>query len=274
LAAVARQRRSLPPPSPPETRTIGQLVAETIRLYGERFWPSLALGVSVAALDAIVVPLPRLYQFAAAAGAGEILMTASYIGASVIVSGTRPPRRALWNGFLTGVLVWPPAALLPLAFAFFGNIYIALLGFVVPSLAWLAYVGLAVPAAVIERIGVRRAIGRGMELSSVDFFHAFGSLGTLVFCYFLTRETLYFLLRGAARNEAYTAAFLADIVISPMLFLGAALLYVDQRARLDKVLERATERRPDADLHPAEHADGAGGADAEVEPRPAARGES
>jgi hypothetical protein len=77
LAGVARQRRSLPPPSPPETRTIGQLVAETIRLYGERFWPSLALGLSVAALDAIVVPLPRLYQFAAAAGAGEILMIAS-----------------------------------------------------------------------------------------------------------------------------------------------------------------------------------------------------
>jgi hypothetical protein len=52
-------------------------VAETIRVYGERFWPSLALGLSVAALDAIVVPLPRLYQFAAAAGAGEILMIAS-----------------------------------------------------------------------------------------------------------------------------------------------------------------------------------------------------
>jgi hypothetical protein len=274
LAAVARQRRPLPPPAPPETRTIGQLVAETVRLYGDRFWPSITLGLSVAALDAIVVPLPRLYQFAAAAGAGEILMTAAYIGASVIVSGTRPTQRAVINGFLVGILVWPAAALLPLAFAFFGNIYIALLGFLVPSLAWLAYVGLSVPAAVIERIGVRRAIGRGMELASVDFFHAFGSLGTLVFVYFLTRETLYFLLRGAAKNEAYTAAFLADVVISPMLFLGAALLYVDQAARLDKVRRRAIERSPDADLHPVEHADGAGSSDAEVEPRSAARGES
>ena len=34
-------RTQLPPPLPPETRTVGQLVAESIRLYGARFWPSL-----------------------------------------------------------------------------------------------------------------------------------------------------------------------------------------------------------------------------------------
>ena len=264
--------RELPPPLPPEERTIGQLVAETIRLYGDRFWPSLALGLGLAILDAVVVPLPNLAQFAVAAGAGEVLMTASFIGASVIVSRSRPSRRAIWNGFLAGFLVWPPAALLPLAFGFFGNIYVALIGFAVPSLAWLAYVGLAVPVAVIEDVGVRHAIGRAMELARVDFIHIFGSLATLVFVYFLTREMLFFLLRGTARNEAYTAAFLADVVISPMLFLGSALLYVDQTARLDKV-RRATERSADADLHPAEHADASGSPDAEVEPRPAARSE-
>lgn len=267
------QRRELPPPLPPEERTVGQLVAETIRIYGENFWPSLALGLGLAVLDAVVVPLPELAQFAVAAGAGEVLMTASFIGASVIVSGTRPTRRDVWNGFVCGFLVWPPAALLPLAFAFFGNIYVALIGFALPSLAWLALVGLSVPVAVIERIGFREAIGRGMELARVDYVHVLGSLTTLVFVYFLTREMLFFLLRGSARNEAYVAAFLADAVISPMLFLGSALLYIDQTARLDKV-RRATERSADADLHPADHADRPGGADAEVEPRPAARSES
>ena len=29
----------LPPPLPPETRTVGQLVAETLKLYGRHFWP-------------------------------------------------------------------------------------------------------------------------------------------------------------------------------------------------------------------------------------------
>ena len=266
------ERRELPPPLPPEERTVGQLVAETIRLYGDRFWPALVLGLGLAILDAVVVPLPDLVQFAVAAGAGEVLMTASFIGASLIVSGVRPTRRAVWNGFLCGFLVWPPAALLPLAFAFFGNIYVALIGFALPSLAWLAYVGLSVPVAVIERVGVRAAIGRGVELARADYVHVLGSLTTLVFVYFLTREMLFFLLRGTAGNEAYVAAFLADAVISPMLFLGSALLYVDQTARLDKV-RRATERSADADLHPADESDGPGGADAEVESRPAARSE-
>src|SRR5919204_450085 len=50
-------RRDLPPPLPPETRTVGQVVAEAIRLYGARFWPSLALGIGPALLVAAVLAL-------------------------------------------------------------------------------------------------------------------------------------------------------------------------------------------------------------------------
>ena len=35
----------MPAPLPPGDRTVGQLVAETIRAYGERFWQSLVLGI-------------------------------------------------------------------------------------------------------------------------------------------------------------------------------------------------------------------------------------
>src|SRR6478672_4175842 len=41
-------RTPLPPPLPPETRTVGQLVAEALKLYGARFWPALALGIGPA----------------------------------------------------------------------------------------------------------------------------------------------------------------------------------------------------------------------------------
>jgi len=41
--------RELPPPLPPAERTVGQLVGETIRAYGDRFWPSLVLGFQLAA---------------------------------------------------------------------------------------------------------------------------------------------------------------------------------------------------------------------------------
>ena len=62
MTGNAVPRRDLPPPLPPETRTVGQVVAETIRLYGNRFWPSLALGISPAVLFAVVQPLPGALQ--------------------------------------------------------------------------------------------------------------------------------------------------------------------------------------------------------------------
>ncbi len=43
----------------PETRTVGQLVADTIRLYGERFWRVLPLGLSVAVVDQLFQGLSR-----------------------------------------------------------------------------------------------------------------------------------------------------------------------------------------------------------------------
>ena len=65
--------------------------------------------------------------------------------------------------------------------------------------------------------------------------------------------------------------FLADLVLSPLLFLGSALLYFDQKARLESA--HSLERRPDARLHHALDADRPGRPDPEVEPGPAARGE-
>jgi hypothetical protein len=47
----------------------------------------------------------------------------------------------------------------------------------------------------------------------------------------LTRFVLVFLLREQADNTVRVAIFIADLVISPVVFLGAALLYFDQAAR-------------------------------------------
>ncbi len=57
-ARVARQPRPpqpLPPPLPPETRTVGQLVAETISFYRHHFFQVIPLGLSVAALTQLTV---------------------------------------------------------------------------------------------------------------------------------------------------------------------------------------------------------------------------
>ena len=58
LRAAARDRRrscsrssmpELPAALPPAERTVGQLIAETIRAYGDNFWRALPLGIPIAA---------------------------------------------------------------------------------------------------------------------------------------------------------------------------------------------------------------------------------
>ncbi len=213
-----KQQGPLPPALPPETRPVGQLVAETIRLYGARFLPVLALGLSIAALDEI--------SLGRGANAQTVvlwlftpLVTASYVGACALVAEDRPPRRAILVGFAVGIVVWLPV---PLLFRFV----------ILPALAWLALVGLAVPAAVIEQRRFVDSLRRGLELARADFVHAFGSLATLAIVYFLSRTVLLFLLRTQGDTAIRTAGFLADLVLSPLLFLGAAMLFVDQAARV------------------------------------------
>ena len=58
---------------------------------------------------------------------------------------------------------------------------------------------------------------------------------------------------------------LSDLVLSPLLFLGGAMLYVDQAARVGS--HRSTRRRSrDADLHPPVDPDATGRSDPQVEP--------
>lgn len=212
--------REAPPPLPPESRTVGQLVAEAIRLYGRRFWRSLPLGLSLATIDQISAGEPRLVQ-ALVLLAGAPLMTASYIGACALAGSTPVDRGRLLRAFAAGVLVFLPFPFLIVAF-------------VLPGLAWLALVGLTVPVILFEGRPVRAALRRATELARADYVHALGSLAALSIAFFLARLALFFLLRGQGEQTGRIALFLADLVLSPILFLGAALLYFDQAARVGR----------------------------------------
>jgi hypothetical protein len=209
----------LPPPLPPETRTVGQLVAESIRLYGRRFWLALPLGASVAVIEQALLEFGNEVRFLLLATVGGVLLSASYAGASALAADTRLTRRSALVAIAAGAAVFAPFPFL-------------VLGFILPGLAWLAFVGLVVPVAVIERVGFRATFGRATELARADYVHALGSLATLVLVYFLTRVVLILLLRDSGDQTERIAIFLADLVISPLLFLGAALLYFDQAARV------------------------------------------
>ena len=221
--------KPLPAPLPPESRTVGQVVAESIRLYGRSVRHVLPLGLPVAVADVVSFGLSlaeRILVLLAAAPA----LTLAFAWASALASGARPGRATWLRALVLGTLVFLPAAV------FFP-------WFAILSVAWLALVGLVVPVVMVEDLPARAALRRAVELCRADYVHALGSLATLVIVFFLTRYALAFLLRGQADNTIRVAVFLADVVVSPLLFLGAALLYFDQAARVRSEPEPRARRR-------------------------------
>jgi hypothetical protein len=247
-------REQLPPPLPPETRTVGQLVAESLRLYGARFWPSLALGVGPALLGTAAAELGDPARALIVLVAGPVLLSASYAGAVALVRPITRGRQvpvALAAGFI---------AFFPLCVSrlwIFPGIYLLVL-------AWLGFVGLSVPAALVERRGLVASLRRGMQLARADFVHALGSLATLVITIFLTGLVLFFALREASDQALRVAGLLALLVLAPVFMLGAAVLYLDQSARVESGTR--TRRTRNADLHPSVEPDVPGRPDPEVEP--------
>jgi hypothetical protein len=242
----------------PADRTVGQLVADAIRVYGRAFWRCLAIGLVVAVFNQLALGQNTGIQATILVLAAP-LFTLAYLGACVLVAGQRTTLRASLNAFAVGVLVFLPVGLL----VWF---------FVLPAVAWLAFVGLSVPVALFEGRRVMESMRRAAQLAGSDYVHALGTLATVVILFFVSRSALLLLLHGQAGAAIRTAAFLADLVLSPLLFLCPALLYFDQKARLESGSPR--RRRRDARLHHADEPDRTGRANAEVEPGSAARGES
>jgi hypothetical protein len=199
-------------------------VAETLKLYGDNLWPSLALGISLTVINQITAGHHTLFQVLVLA-AGAPLMAASFTGASAIVGGVRPRREDVVRAVVVGSIVFVPAAFLTLLY-------------ILPAVAWLALFGLVVPVLVLERPGIRAALSRAIQLARADYVHALGSLATLVVVFGLVKLTLVLLLRDLGDAGERAALGLADLVMSPLLFLGGALLYVDQAARVSRTSSR------------------------------------
>ena len=210
---------STPPPLPPETRTVGQLVAESIRCYAEHWKLALLIGLPAAVLSSAAAGFGRTETLTIVPVVGAVAATSSFVAACCVVWG-RPLRSSeSMKAFLVGVVVWVP---FPVLAAFF----------VLPGLAWLALLGMAVPAAVVEGLGVSQALRRGLQLARADYVHALGSLATLALLVFITQIAASLLLQNYADNSERVAAFLAGLVLSPLLFFGGALLYGDQVTRV------------------------------------------
>lgn len=215
--SVGRVPEPLPPPLPPETRTVGQLVAESLRLYGRRFWRCVPLGLPVAVEHQLAIGQEIPVRIALLAAFAPLFAGVAVVAAA-LAADRSPSRGVVIRGVLLGTLLFLPAAALFPWFSF-------------AAIAWLALVALVVPVLVWEGGGAWRAVRRGFALARADLVHALGSLATLFILFVLTRLVMTQLLRSQADNAIRVAAFLADTLLSPLIFLGAAMLYVDQEAR-------------------------------------------
>ncbi len=217
----------MPPPLPPAERTIGQLVAESIRLYGRHFLRALPLGVVVAGTNQLTVGASRPVVGGILLAAAPVFSAAYAYASRLEAEGPVPPR-AWAVAIAAGSIVFVPAAFL---FPWFA----------LAAVLWLGLAGLAVPAGIREGTTFTGSLRRGVELGKADYLHSAGSLATLVVLFFLVRAGLALVLEAQADNTVRTAIFLSDLVLAPLLFLGGSILYVDQKARLVSRGERRKE---------------------------------
>ena len=225
----AARSRELPPALPPSARPVGQVVAEAIKLYQGNFWRALALGIPVAVADQLIADrstTERIVLLAAAAPAFSL----AYAAACAIRQGQQPPWSVWALAVIVGTLTFLPAA------AFFS-------WFAIVAVLWLGIAGHAVPAVMAERIGLAASLRRTVELGRADYIHAAGSFATLALLFGLTRLALGLLLSSQADATVRVSIFLADLVLSPLLYLGAAIVYVDLVARVGLTREERRDAR-------------------------------
>jgi hypothetical protein len=144
------------------------------------------------------------------------LFAGAYVRATTVVRN----QPWAWPAFWAGLLVFLPFPIL-------------LRLYLLPGLIWFGLLGLAVPAAVAERLGVRDALRRGWRLARADRVHAIAGLITLGLVYFVSRYALLVFIHGFGGQGQSVAAMLADLVLAPLVFVGAVLLYDDQVARVE-----------------------------------------
>jgi hypothetical protein len=207
---------------PPESRPVGQLVAETLRLYGRRFWAGIALGGGPAAFTLGASLLDGVLAIAFVLIVGAPLLSVVLAFATSLAADV--DRARIPVAVLAGI-----PALLPLA----ASRVVVFPGVYLVALAWFAVLGLAVPAVLIERRGPTDALRRSVRLSRADFVHALGSIATLAILVVICIFMLFLLLASFGDQALDVAALLAVLVVSPVFFFGTVLLYFDQVARLE-----------------------------------------
>ena len=238
-SAVRFGTMSDPPRATPIEKPLrlGEIIAETVRLYGERIWAAVGVGAIAAAGFALALAIPELLAILVIA----IAFTVCYAAATRVVAGDTFVESIAQVALRSPVLVVLAAVVsVPFALAIFTRPADPLAGLILLffAVAWLVFVGLSIPVTMVERVEspgwfarLGRSLHRSVELARAEFFHAVGITAALVLVYGLLGPFLSALLVGFAENGRTVAFLLSQVVLAPFFFLGLAVLYFEQTAR-------------------------------------------
>jgi hypothetical protein len=218
--------------SPPPDRPLklGELLAETIRVYGERVWASFGLGAVVATGFLLTFVLPTVVEVIVSA----IFFTGAYAAAARVAAGDSFVEAWAQVGLRLPVLaVLAFVVSIPFVLAL-EQLFLLLL-----AVAWLGVSGFSIPIAMLERdpdgegwFGrLSYALYRSVALARAEYLHAVGVVAALVLLSLLLGILLAAALVGFAENGRVVSAALAQVVLAPFFFLGLSVLYFEQRAR-------------------------------------------
>ena len=219
--------------SPPPDRPLklGELLAETVRLYGDRIWAAFGLGAFAGCALLVTAATPELLDILVFA----LVFTASYAAAARLGAGDGFAEA--WAQVATRL---PTLLVLTLIVSIPFAIALSQLLLIVLAVAWLAVTGFSIPVAMLEdggdaetwfdRLGY--SLTRSLQLARAEYLHAFGVAAALVLLFIFLGFYLGVALGGLADVSSVVAAVLVRIVLAPLFFLGFAVLYFEQRSRV------------------------------------------
>src|ERR671914_785900 len=187
---------------------LGEILAETVRFYGDRFSAALALGVVyTGAIAAAALVHDALYYAVTA-----IMVVAAYAGSARLAIGDSFSEA--WGQVAVRLPVMLVLALvvgLPFVLA------TSYLVFLLIAAAWIGLIGFAVPVAMLEREGettsfaarIAYPLERALAVARVDLLHAAGVAAALVLLNYVLAIVLGVTLAGFGDSSRAVAVLLA-----------------------------------------------------------------
>lgn len=209
---------------------LGELISETIRIYTQRPWAAIGLGLVEGGAFLLARVSPVLFQVFILA----LAFAATYAAASRLVSGDSFAEAWAQVGVRAPTLVVLTFVVAVPAVITLQELFLLVIGGL-----WLALMGFSIPVAMLERDPavknsfdrIAHSLLRSLRLARAEYLHALGVIAALIMINVVFGFALGVALVGFAENGAVVAAVLVRIVIAPVFFLGLSVLYFEQRAR-------------------------------------------